>query len=136
SLSRSFPWLVLALASTYLVAMMAPAENPANQMQLQEFAKIPVVDRGRVKPIDTLARTSLMVISNRQTFRDEAGKEQPAIKWLLDVMTSRQSDKGTAEKYKVFRIENDQLLKLLGLEQRPGSWRYAITEFAGRFKEI
>ena len=52
SLSRSFPWLVLALASTYLVAMMAPAENTASQMQLQEFAKIPVVDRGRVKIVE------------------------------------------------------------------------------------
>jgi len=44
NLSRSFPWLILALGSVYLVLMMAPAENSAGRMQLQEMAKIPIVD--------------------------------------------------------------------------------------------
>ena len=41
NMSRSFPWLVLAVASAYLVAMMAPAEDSAGQILLQEFAKLP-----------------------------------------------------------------------------------------------
>ena len=128
NLSRFFPWIVLALASVYLVLMMAPVETTAGQMQLQELAKIPIVDRGRIKPMDTFARNSLMIISNRQTFRDEAGNEQPAIRWLLDVMTSRLSKNGKAENYKVFRIENDEVLNFLGLPERPGSYRYSINE--------
>ena len=79
NLSRSFPWLVLAVASVYLVLMMAPAESSSGQIQLEEFAKIPIADRGRVKPIDTLARTSLMIISNRQTFREWYRIEQGRI---------------------------------------------------------
>jgi ABC-type transport system involved in cytochrome c biogenesis permease subunit len=106
-------------------------------MQVREFAKLPVVDRGRVKPIDTVARTSLMVISNKQTFRDDAQKEQPAIRWLLDVMTSNGLFRaGTAESLKVFRIENDQLLDFLGLEVRPQNFRYAITEFADKMAKL
>jgi ABC-type transport system involved in cytochrome c biogenesis permease subunit len=34
--------------------------------------------------------------------------------------------------HKVFRIENDQLLELLLLEQRPGDYRYSLEEFAPR----
>ena len=68
-----------------------------------------------------------MVISSRQTYKDENDKTQPAIKWLLDVMT-RDGSGHQAEK--VFRIENDQVLAMLGLEARPGGYRYAIDEFA------
>jgi ABC-type transport system involved in cytochrome c biogenesis permease subunit len=137
SLSRSFPWLVLAVASAYLIVTMAPAEDAVGQMQLQEFAKLPVVDHGRVKPLDTLARNCLMIVSHRQTFTDDKDKTQPAIKWLLDVMVdNRFFDQHAAEKYKVFRIENDELLKLLGLEARPLRWRYSIEEFADKFPQL
>jgi ABC-type transport system involved in cytochrome c biogenesis permease subunit len=137
NLSRSFPWFILAAACAYLVVAMLPAEEPAGQFQLHEFAKIPVVDGGRVKPIDTLARTSLMIVSNRQTFRDDKGETQPAIKWLLDAMVdNRFFDQHAAEKYQVFRIENDQLLKLLGLEARPLNWRYSIDEFRDKIGDL
>src|SRR5262249_44974279 len=33
-----------------------------------------------------------------------------------------------------FRIENDQVLKFLGLAPRPGSYRYAINEFADKIE--
>jgi ABC-type transport system involved in cytochrome c biogenesis permease subunit len=145
NLSRSFPWFVLAVAFAHLVLAMLPADEPAGQFQLHEFAKIPVVDGGRIKPIDTLARTSLMIISSRQTFGDHwdsaergvvRGQTQPPIKWLLDVMVNRFFDQHAAEKHQVFRIENDQLLKLLGLEARPLFWRYSIDEFRDKIGEL
>ena len=36
---------------------------------------------------------------------------------------------GTGDKHKVFRIENDQLLNTLGLEERSGL-RYSFAEFS------
>lgn len=86
--SRYLPWLVAVLGAMYFIMTMVPPVDPQDGFHVQEFGKVPVVDHGRVKPIDTLARTSLMVISGRQTFPDETGNEQPAIKWLLDVMSS------------------------------------------------
>src|SRR5437588_8964159 len=72
-----------------------------------------------------------MIISNHQDFKDAAGETQPAIKWLLDVMAyGNREGENPAYQYKVFRIENLQLLDLLGLPRRPGSYRYAIDEFA------
>jgi ABC-type transport system involved in cytochrome c biogenesis permease subunit len=134
--SRFVPWIVLFLFGAFVGVVAAPPSDTA-KMQLYEFGKIPVQESGRIKPVDTLARTTLMVISNRQTFKDTKDTEQPAIKWLLDVMVSNlQSREDAAINYKVFRIENIQVLDLLGLKQRPGSWRYSISEMAGKFKEF
>ena len=45
------------------------------------------------------------------------------MRWLLDVIT----DSPTAEKHRVFRIQNLEVLDTLGLERRQG-FRYAIEE--------
>jgi ABC-type transport system involved in cytochrome c biogenesis permease subunit len=134
--SRILPWFVAGLAVVYLGLAMIPPSDPAKGMQLQKFGELPIVDGGRVKPLDSLARNTMMIISNRQTFTDDNGKTQPAIKWVLDVMTHRLAQKPAAERYKVFRIENGQVLNLLGLPERPGSWRYSIEEFGGKMGEI
>jgi ABC-type transport system involved in cytochrome c biogenesis permease subunit len=132
--SRYLPWLFAGLGAIYLMMAASPAKDPPDGMHLEEFGRIPVVHDGRVKPFDTLARNSLMVISGRQYFIDDKGNEQPAIKWLLDVMTLK-VNRGPAERAKVFRIENDQLLDLLGLTPRSG-FRYSIDEFADKISKL
>jgi hypothetical protein len=126
--SKVFPWLVVGIAMLVLIFALMPASVGSGKMNLQEFGSIPVIDRGRMKPLDTVARTTLMVVSNRQTYKDENDDSQPAIKWLLDAMTRSEASR----RCKVFRIENDQVLAQLGLEQRPGSWRYSIDELADK----
>ena len=56
-----------------------------------------------------------MILNDRQTFAanqkaSEEGKTQPAIKWYLDVIANDTS----ALEIQFFRIEDDQVLKLLG----------------------
>ena len=93
-------------------------------MNLYAFGQFPVADHGRVKPLDTLARNSLRIISNSESFKDESGTRQPAIRWLLDVI----ADTDDADKHKVFRIDNPEVLDLLQLEPRPGFFRYSVEE--------
>ena len=107
------------MAVAYLFITMLPPSDARDKMHLSEAAKLPVVEGGRVMPIDTVARNNLMVISGRQEFVDAKGNSQPAIKWLLDVLTSGGKD-GPAFHHKVFRIENDQVLALLKLEAAHG----------------
>jgi ABC-type transport system involved in cytochrome c biogenesis permease subunit len=131
------PWGIALLSVAYLIAQ-SREPKATDAMHLDEFAKLPVVDGGRVKPLDTVARTNLMVTSKKQTFKDEHGTQQPAIRWLLDAMTFLDSD-GTdrpAADHKVFRIEDVELLKVLELEERPLSWRYSINEFGDKMKLI
>ncbi|HEY7426926.1 MAG TPA: cytochrome c biogenesis protein CcsA [Gemmataceae bacterium] len=140
------PWVVLGLAVVYLIAMMAPPAESGDKMRVQEFAALPLLDGGRVKPFDTLARNSLMIVSGKQTFVDANGKEQPAVRWLLDVMTSGMVFKRAnrengarypiaGEKHKVFRIDNPEVLSLLGLKPRE-RFRYAINEFSDHFTKL
>jgi ABC-type transport system involved in cytochrome c biogenesis permease subunit len=146
NVERFSPWLVIGLAVVYLIAMMAPPAESDERMRLAEFAALPLLDDGRVKPFDTLARNSLMIVSGKQTFVDEKGQRQPAVRWLLDVMTSGPLFKTANEKngmhfplsgetHRVFRIDNPEVVTLLGLERREGS-RYAIDEFAGRLVKL
>jgi ABC-type transport system involved in cytochrome c biogenesis permease subunit len=74
-----------------------------------------------------------MLISGKQTYKDEKGDTQPAVKWVLDVICHNES----AVRQKVFRIENDQVLALLGLPPRSEtSFRYALDEFAGKTDQL
>jgi ABC-type transport system involved in cytochrome c biogenesis permease subunit len=129
-LSRYVPWLLAGLGAIYLMMTATPAKDSPDGMHLEEFGRLPVVHDGRVKPFDTLARNSLMIISGRQYVVDHNGNEQPAIQWLLDVMTGN-----GPQKAKIFRIENDKLLDLLGLTPRSG-FRYAIEEFKDKWEQL
>jgi ABC-type transport system involved in cytochrome c biogenesis permease subunit len=126
-----FPVVAVVMGMAYVAFPGAPYSSKQSEFNLQDFATLPVVDRGRAKPLDTLARTSLMIISGKQTFVEEepgtvapTQTTRPAIKWLLDVMTG---PRGVSTSHKVFRIENDQVLQVLGLKPRPG-FRYALNE--------
>ncbi len=128
---RWLPWLVLGGAILYLVFKMIPLGDSPTGLHLQELGALAVQDGGRIKPFDSMARTTLMLISGKQDYKDENDRTQPAIKWVMDVMTHKPS----AAASKVFRIENDQVLSLLGLQPRSEThFRYALDEFRDRSK--
>ena len=57
--------------------------------RLDDFGELPIVYQGRIKPLDTLARNTLLIVSDRDTFTDRDGKKQPAIQWLADLVSGR-----------------------------------------------
>jgi ABC-type transport system involved in cytochrome c biogenesis permease subunit len=137
------PWAAVALGALFLVGAWASGSamyRTEEAFDFQRLAKLPVVERGREKPLDTVARTILMIISGKQSFVEEIKREgqsqpdevrQPAIKFLLDLATAGPELKGPAGQHKVFRIENEELLDYLGLQPRHG-FRYAVDEFRSR----
>ncbi|MHB0955803.1 MAG: cytochrome c biogenesis protein [Pirellulaceae bacterium] len=120
-----FPTAVVILCGLWLLSKAYLPAPRVGEPDFDGFGRLPVMYEGRIKPFDTLARNSLRIVSDRQTFQDENGATQPAIRWLLDLITDAES----AEKHRVFRIQNLELLDTLGLERRQG-FRYAIQEFA------
>jgi ABC-type transport system involved in cytochrome c biogenesis permease subunit len=124
-LLRMLPWLAGAIAAVYLILPWLPL-GAVKEFEVNEFGSLPVL-QARIKPWDTVARTSLMAISGRQTFTDTQGRTQPAIIFLLDVLAGRPQ----AEQHRVFRIDNDEVRALLQLPDRPGH-RYALAEFRDR----
>ncbi len=115
------PW-PLTLTAVFLLAFGGytlyrafPRPVAETQPDFRGFGELPAVFKGRVKPLDTLARNSLALISRGETFVDSNGVRQPAIKWLLDLW----ADPETFKHHKIFYIENPELLKKIGLERRP-----------------
>ncbi len=118
-----FPSAIVLLFGGWLASQARPPRPPENDFDYALFGSIPVVDQGRVKPLDTLARTNLAKVSDRETYVDAAGGRQPAVRWFLDIVARPDA----AEQDRVFRIQNLEVLQMLGLERRPG-FRYALGE--------
>jgi ABC-type transport system involved in cytochrome c biogenesis permease subunit len=122
--------IVLALG-VWVADKARPPVEKDHQQKFYQFGKIPVVYQGRAKPLDTLARNILRVLSDRQTFVDGEGRRQPAIRWLLDVMVKPTA----AAEHKVFRVEHPEVLQTLGLKPREG-FRYAFKEFEDHVDDL
>jgi ABC-type transport system involved in cytochrome c biogenesis permease subunit len=137
-LSFYLPLAVVTVAALYLAVVMFPPGEAADQPHLNELATIPVLDHGRVKPFDTLARNSLKSLSGYETYYDIHGNQQPAVKWLLEVMTGTGKEGSASEERKAFRIEDPETLALLGLKSTSASEQplFAFKEFEGKVDNL
>ena len=194
-----FPAIVVALCAVGVLRQARPPGAAADQVDLYAAGKLPLLDHGRAKPFDTLARNTLKVISHKETFygpMDDAqlkarwpkiekqivkqwpelagpdvtsllapfaGKpekfdklvklladkthaspqevedflykataaRQPATRWLLDVIARRE----LAKSHRVFRIDNFEVLDMLGLSRREG-FLYSLLEIGSREKKF
>lgn len=127
-LKKFFPWVIVGVCALYAVMLLFPRPEKYKDFDLSAFGAIPVLDDGRVKPLDSLARTTMLYISGRTEFEDANGKTQPAILWLLETMAADDPSQSKAEEFPVFRIDNEQLIQLLELKEKPGSYRYSVKE--------
>ncbi|MDP6445631.1 MAG: cytochrome c biogenesis protein CcsA, partial [Pirellulaceae bacterium] len=100
-------------------------------MDLKAFGSLPVMYQGRIKPIDTLARNSLKIISNRDYLKINDDEDRVrAVRWLLDLM----SQSNGFEDHHVFRIDNPEIKQALNLPKRKGH-RYSVNEIRDRLDE-
>ena len=112
-MKRSLPWLVLILSALWVASNWRLPQVGPGEFDMTAFGKLPVIAGGRAKPLDTVARNSLVIIHGRQTIRQENGKPLNATPWLAD-MLFRES---VANKYPAFVINNPEVLGLFGWQQ-------------------
>jgi cytochrome c-type biogenesis protein CcsB len=124
---------VLAASLIFVVWLMywiSPPKFKNKEMNLTAFSRLPVLDDGRVKPMDSLARNSARTMSGSfyERVKDGEGKRTHPVEWLLDSITASPA----AKKYKLFKIESPEVVDTLGLPHRPLDWCYSIDEIGGR----
>ena len=68
--SRTVPILLISICAAYLLVPLKPSGTDSD-FNINALAKVPVSYKGRVKPFDTVARNSLMVISGRQKLENQ-----------------------------------------------------------------
>jgi ABC-type transport system involved in cytochrome c biogenesis permease subunit len=72
-------WLVpvvVVLLAVAFVGSRALKPEPRGEFDLATLGKVPVSADGRVKPLDTVARSKLMIVSGRQTLPDKETRGQ------------------------------------------------------------
>ena len=109
-MKRFLPWIILAVAAACIAANWLPPKTAKDDFDFSRFGEVPVIVGGRVKPLDTVARNSLLIIRTKQTLRLADSREIPAIRWLADTLFNAR----VADQYPAFVIQNAEVLGLFG----------------------
>ena len=136
------PFLMLVMALWFFGKLQTPKDKT---FAFGEFGQLPVTFNGRVKPMDSVARNSLLEIREKQTLNVEPWKawnENPKIisatEWIAGVMMNP----AVADGWPCFRVDNPDLVSLLKLPEKGEhsdgkhfSWKQIEPTFATLEKE-
>ena len=137
---------LLVVAS--LLTLLAPSASAQEEGEIRRFewpdetvelfSELPVQSGGRIKPLDSLAGLSLLMMNGKRTLEagidwkmDENGELVAAEKqnlspsaWLLDCFFFPEQ----ARAYRAFRIQDSSILTSIGLESRKKRDWYSFNE--------
>ena len=130
-MKRFLPWIILAIAAVLIAPNWMPPKTVKDDFDLYRFGEIPVLVGGRVKPLDTVARNSLLIIHGKQELRLESGKRLSSMQWLTDVLFNAP----VADQYPVFVVQNADVLGLFGWQQSDRK-DFSFAEFSPFLKQI
>ena len=132
-MKRFFPLLVLLTAAAGLLASLRAPGNRGDY-DIAAFSRLPTLVNGRIKPLDTVARTSLLVMQGRQRVTAPVGQSVAPAEWLLDVLFRPDVARG----YQVFEIVHPETLALLNLttDAGAGGKRFSYAQLSPRLAEL
>jgi len=130
---RIFPLLVLALAIVMVVSSLFPPAIRSG-FDLAGFGRLPTLVNGRIKPLDTVARTSLLVLQGRQRVTAPDGHTVSPNEWLLDMLYRPE----VANTFPTFEIVHPDVLTLFNLtpEDGAGKKRFTFAQLANGLAEV
>jgi len=115
-MKKWLPILLTGLMAAWFLSTLRT--EPDKTFNFTEFGKLPILSSGRVQPMDSLARNSLLQIrekqeANLEPWKGAFGKPHiiSATEWLATVMM----DSATADQWPVIRVDNQELISLLKL---------------------
>jgi len=111
-LSYTVPLVVLLVALVLVIASLLP-KTTREAFDFDRFASLPVLDGGRFKPIDSMARTDLLILREKQYVENAQGEKVSAREWLGRLMLAPHS----VDEYPVFRIDHGDIQALLGVRE-------------------
>jgi ABC-type transport system involved in cytochrome c biogenesis permease subunit len=108
--------LAAAIFVSVCAAFSAQAADPI--LSLDDFKRMLVQDNGRIKPMDTYARSVLLQLSAKSSY-----EKRPAVAWLADTLFVPEK----ANDYKVFRINSPEVIQAIGIEEET-HFRYSFNQ--------
>ncbi|MFK7790167.1 MAG: cytochrome c biogenesis protein [Phycisphaeraceae bacterium] len=128
---RAVPYVVTAVMVVYLLMGVSRAtqSDQVYRFDFDTLGQVPVSEDGRIKPLDTVARNALLMVSQKQSLKDdmllpeEGGAEKEAIVWLAELISGRPESR----KRNVIRIDDPGVLGLLGKTPEDGKF-YSLND--------
>jgi len=118
------------LGALALAAWPGFVPGPKSDFDLEGFARLPVLEGGRVKPVDSFARTTLLAVRSKQTVPVD-GKTLSATQWLLDSAFKPEA----ADTYLAFVVDDPEVLGLLGIPQEKSRY-FAYWQIEPKREEV
>jgi len=129
-MKKWLPWILTGIFAAWFLAGASP-QKPRNGFNVAGWGALPVLLNGRVQPLDTVARNSLLGISGTSTLRDTNGASISAAEWLLEVMTKP----GLADQRKIFRVQHPDLAGKLGATTE-GLTKFSLNDLTNQYQYI
>lgn len=103
------PWIIVAIVALWVVSGLRPRES--GEFHIHEFAQLPVLLNGRIQPMDSVARNTLLQIRNKQSVPVTNSTPMSAIEWLLETTSKPE----LSDTRRIFRVDNKELVGMLKL---------------------
>ena len=132
-MKKHIPLIVLLVGAAWLVSTLFPRKQ-VSEFDLAGFGRIPVLVNGRIKPMDTVARGTLLQLQGRQrvTLPDK-GQLSP-IAWLATVYF----ESGLSDDYRTLEISHPDVLALFNLKPTDGDGkkRFSFNQLKAELPEL
>ena len=129
--NKYLAWGAGALALLIALAFALPG-GQIRGFDVSGFGNLPVLEGGRVKPLDSLARNSLLVIHGSQGFRHE-GRSIGPDEWILDLLFRPQ----VADAQRIFIINDTEVQSLIDDKgKKLGRDNYSFADLGPHLDEI
>ncbi|CAM3116911.1 cytochrome c biogenesis protein [Rariglobus hedericola] len=131
-MKRFLPLAILILGALYLASPLF--RKPKSDFNLDGFGRIPVVANGRTKPLDSVARNTLLLLQGRQRIVTPENVSLTPTQWLLDVFFRPE----LADTYQHFEIVHPGVLDVfgLGIEDGAGKKRFSYRQLIAKLEEL
>ncbi len=129
-MKKWIPWISAGIFALWFLSGAQPPK-PAEEFDVAAFGRLPVLLNGRIQPLDSVARNSLLSMSGRSTVRLAEGRSLSATQWLLETM----ANPDLANQRRVFRIQHPDLQGLLGAQQ-PGLQYYSFNDLTNQLESL
>ncbi len=128
-LGRYAAWIAGGLALVGALLMLR-APGQVRGLDVDGFVRLPVLEGGRLKPLDSTARNALLVIRGQQSFRYQ-DRTVGSGEWILDVLFRPQ----VADLQPIFVIDNPDVLGIMKLERTKDRY-YSFRQIVPFVNEI
>lgn len=129
-LTKYLAWGSCALALLIALVAALPGSKPRG-FDASGFGNLPILEGGRIKPLDSLARSSLLLIHSRQGVRYQ-GRTVGPDEWMLDMLFRPK----VADQQPIFVIDDPDVIGLIGAKQTKNRNYFSFADLAPHLDEI